>query len=123
MRGKRAKLAAFAAKYSHKNWRMRLNLLKYGVNKVGVNKDQNMIISSEERQRYQKFKTFIKRRRSAPHAKSMGNGYIIKKLWGDKVYKRWAKKWRKTDDMATKAGSVVKAALQKITGTPDATAS
>lgn len=117
MRGKRAKLAAFAAKYSHKNWRARINLLKYGRTKDGN------LISSEERQRYQAFKAFIKRRRSAPHAKSMGNGEIIRKLQGEKTYKRWIKKWRKTNDMATTAGSVVQAALQKISGSPNAVAS
>ena len=117
MRGKRAKLAAFAAKYNHKTWRDRINVLKYGK----PSRESYTLICSADRQRYKAFKTFIKLRRSAPHAKSMGNGEIIRKLHGEKAYKRWRKRGK--NDMATTAGSIMQTALQKIGLRKDAPAS
>lgn len=125
MRGKRAKLAAFAAKYNHRMWRRTPNKMKYGGTKHKHAKNHLWditILCNGYRTKYLKFKKFIKLRRSAPHSRSMGNGMIIKKLQGEKAYKRFVKA-RKTNDLATTAGSVMQTALQKITPKRDATAS
>lgn len=103
MRGRRAKLAALAAEYSHKAWRDRPRMMKYTsethhLKRLVADKWVEFTGRSTHcipmRKKYKAFKAFIKARRCAPHARSMGNGYIIYRLWGEKAFKRYVWKCR-----------------------------
>lgn len=87
MRGKRAKLAAFAAKFSFDEWRDRPSMMKY------TREDNGTIHCIPMRGKYKAFKKFIKRRAICSGIpKSVKScGYIIdsrrKRKWFARVNK------------------------------------